>query len=265
MHASHEQVAPPPDDPTSVRRARRRKIVAMALALFTMVPATFAIATSARPPEANAQVLPVIAELTGECVADMSVFHVSMTNTRATTFNFQLELSANGAGGGNQFTDASVAAGGAFTFDFMPETPSAAQWAAYFFDADANYLPTGQSNLLDDPCSDTTTTDETTTDETTTDETTTDETTTDETTTDESTTEETTTEESTVTSTDDLGFPTVTTTTDIAPVASTTSGGGLAQTGVAVVVLLGGAAVLLFNGIGLTRITRRGWGLKDED
>lgn len=260
MHASHEQVAPPPDDPTWVRRARRRKIVAMTLALFMMVPATFAIATSARPPAAQAQTLPVIAELTGECVEEKSVFHLSMTNTRATTFNFQLELSANGAGGGNQFTDASVAAGGAFTFDFMPETPSAAQWAAYFFDADANYLPVAQSNLLDDPCGESTTTDETTTDETTTDETTTDETTTEET-----ITEETTTEETTVTSTDDLGFPTVTTTTDIAPVASTTSGGSLAQTGVAVIVLLGGAAVLLFNGIGLTRITRRGWGVQDED
>ena len=263
MHASHEQVAPPPDSPLSVRRSRRRKIAAMTLALSMMVLATLAIVT-ARPPRAEAQEeLPIIAELTGECVAEQSVFHVSMTNDRATTFNFEAGLSSGGATGSNQVTEASVAAGGVFTFDWAPEAPQTAKWGVYFFDADQFYAPVGQTNLLDDPCSTTSTTDESTTDESTTDESTTDESTSESSSTDESTSEESTSES---TSTDDLGFPTVTTTTDIDPVASTGgSGGGLAQTGVAVVVLIGGAAVLLFNGIGLTRITRRGWGLEDDE
>lgn len=256
MHASHEPETLSFDGPPR-RESRRGKVIAMGLALLTMALATVALVV-ARPPEAQAQEVPEIATLTGSCESEQSVFHVEMVNPRETTFNFEYQLSAFGFGGGVG-AETSLEPGATFTFDFPPEATAQTEWRVYFADADAGYSLVGQSNAVTNPCGEESTTDESTTDESTTDESTTDESTTEETTTES-------TETSTETTTDDFTFPTVTTTTDpgIAPAASSGSGGGLAQTGVAVVVLIGGAAVLLFNGIGLTRITRRGWGSEDE-
>jgi hypothetical protein len=242
------------------RESGRNKVIAMALALFTMALAT-AVLVTARPQEAQAQEIPEIAVLTGTCEAEQSMFHVEMVNPRETTFDFEYQLSAFGFGGGAG-AETSLEPGATFSHDFPAEATPQTEWRVYFADADAGYSLVGQSNAVTDPCGEVSTTDESTTDGTTTDESTTEESTTE-----ESTSEESTTEESTETSTDDFDFPVVTTTTDpgaIDPVSSNGSGGGLAQTGVAVVVLLGGAAVLLFNGIGLTRITRRGWATEDE-
>jgi hypothetical protein len=255
VHASHEPAAPPSHGPSR----RRGKVLAATLALFLMVLATLAL-TTARPPAATAQELPVMAALTGQCAAGQAVFHVEMVNSRTGTFNFAYVLSFGDIGVGNQSGETSLPAGQTFTHDFDPEPGAEPNWRVDIFDVDQGYNPVGQSNTLPNPCLTTTTTTSTTT-TTTTSGTTTTTTPTDTTTTDPTTTTDTTT-------TSDTTLPTTTTTTDpgtIAPVSSEGDTGGLAQTGVAIAVLVGAAAMLLFNGIGLTRITRREWATRNDD
>jgi hypothetical protein len=227
----------------------------MTLALFTMALAAVAI-TAARPAAAHAQELPEWAQLTGTCESGQSLFHVEMLNPREGAFEFEYQLSALGFGGGVESGETSLAAGETFTLDFAPVANPQSEWRVYIAEL-PTYNPVGQSNAVSDPCATTTTTTTTTTDATTTT-----------TTTGATSTSTTTTSDDTATTTtDDFAFPDATTTTtgDIDPVASTGSGGGgLAQTGVGIAVLVGGAAVLLFNGIGLARMTRRGWGTEDE-
>ncbi|HEX6356015.1 hypothetical protein [Actinophytocola sp.] len=252
MHAEQ----PPPQ---TGRTSWRGKALAVVLAAFLMVLATLAIATG-HPTRASAQAQ-VIATLTGTCAGGQATFRVSMANPKSGAFNFAFHLASTADPlQGVQEGEGSVAAGGTFTHDFTPVDPgTSTSWRAVFFDADAGFSMVGESNAVN-PCLTTTTTTTTTT---------TSAATTTTTTTTRPTTSTTTTSGTapTSTTTSDFALPTTTTTTTgaVTPAASSTNGGGLAKTGVAVLVLVGAGAVLLFNGIGLTRMTRRGWATRDDD
>lgn len=155
MHASHELTGPPADRPS--HGSRRRKIVAMSLALLTMVLATFAL-VSTRSPEAQAQDFPIEALLTGTCDTDTTkaVFTVTMDNPRDTAFNMYYSLtpipdpSSTPYGGDGEV---SLAAGETFTHTFDVVTHAAQpNWRVYFLDADLDYQPVYQSNVLSNPC-----------------------------------------------------------------------------------------------------------------
>ena len=252
MHASPEPVAPPSNDPP--RGTRRRKVVASILALFVMVGAVLMLVL-ARPQSATAQELPIMGTLTGECVEELAVFHYELLNPVEGAYAFAYQL-AGSDGTANQSGETTLAAGETFTFDFTGESSTAPEWRVDILDPALGYPVVGQSDVVANPCGDTTTTTTTTTDTTTT---TTDTTTT---TTTSAPTDTTTTSDTT---TDPLPVVTTTTDAEIAPVSSDSSSGGLAQTGVAVVVLVGAAGVLLFNGIGLTTMTRPGWAAKSDE
>ncbi len=262
MHASHELAAPTPD-----RGTRGGKVVAVTLALLVMALATLGIATN--PPKANAA--DVIATMTGTCDSTgKAVFSVSMPNPKTGAYNFEYRLVYTPSGGSPAQTgEATLAAGATFTKTFEPVVHSnRATWRVNFYDKDSALALTGESNRMN-PCtgSTTTTTTTTTTSGTTTTTTTTTTSSKATSTTTKPTTSTTTNATTSTTATTGGTSPTSTTTTTgaVAPAASSSTGGGLAKTGVAVLVLLGAGAVLLFNGIGLARMTRRGWATKDDD
>ena len=264
MHDSDELAAPPSDDPAG-RGGRRRTVIAVALALLVMVFATLAMATS-RSPEAQAQ--DDVATLTGTCSATddtMAVFAFTFHNAEAAEFFFYYRLTPFGTpdqeGDFVVTGEATVAAGQDFslTFDAMAHGDNPT-WNVYVLDSGGSTV--GASNTLANPCLDTETTSTTTTTTTTTTSTTT-------TTTTDATTTTTDTTDTTDTPTDDFTLPgddvVTTTTDDPGAVTNTSGGGGLAQTGVAIAVFVGAAGVLLFNGIGLMRMTRRGWATENDD